>query len=578
VSLGKTHPLSALYQPLPRIASTGEFPGIEMVDARMLAVMRCVLALSGLFASSFHPIEPTRLAGLTSVSLALYCLYSVVLVAIWWRADWPPPGRAVHWADVLFYGYLVALGEGTSSIFLYFLLFPVLVASFSRGFREGISVTLVPLALFVTVRAAFAQSLSDFHFNRTVTDAVFFLVFGYILAHVGGYEHLLKRRLSLLREINNPWHPRFGANSAIGSNLQRLLDFYDGSSCTLVLARASTPPSYVMYRAEPHERDQAAVPIPIVESAAEALLRLPETLGAFYSDPANVWTETFFGHAAYDLEMQMPTEISRHECRALATLFDTHAFVTVPYMQREGVSGRLFLTREHGRFDQSDISFLAQVSVVTAASVENMHLMEEFMSSAAARERARISRDLHDTTIQPYIGLKLALDALQREAGGSNPISLQIAELVHMTSTTIRELREYTETLKSDPPIPGDLLVEAVRKQADRLKRFYGIDIDARIDVSPHISGRIAAEVLQMISEGLSNVLRHTSAKKAFVSVHGRDPNLLVQIGNEADHRLTGAEKFVPKSIHERAQALGGQALVDRRDDGYTVVSVMIPT
>ena len=156
MSLGKTYPLSALYQPLPRIASAGEFPGIEMVDARMLAVMRCVLALSALFVSSFHPIGPTRMAGLTSVSLALYCLYSVVLAALWSRANWPPPGRVVHWADVLFYGYLVALGEGASSIFLYFFLFPVLVASFSRGFREGISVTLVPLALFVTVRAAFA--------------------------------------------------------------------------------------------------------------------------------------------------------------------------------------------------------------------------------------------------------------------------------------------------------------------------------------------------------------------------------------------------------------------------------------
>jgi signal transduction histidine kinase len=110
------------------------------------------------------------------------------------------------------------------------------------------------------------------------------------------------------------------------------------------------------------------------------------------------------------------------------------------------------------------------------------------------------------------------------------------------------------------------------------LKRFYGIDIDARIDVSPQINGRIAAELLQMISEGLSNVLRHTSAKRAFVSVRGRDSNLLVQIGNEADHRLTGVEKFVPKSIHERAEALGGHALVDRRDDGYTVVSVTIPT
>ena len=572
------HKLFALHPSLPRMTSTGDAPGIETVDARMLALMRCVLALSALFMTYLYPIEPTRLAELTDASLAAYSLYSVILAVLSWRAHWPPPRRAVHWVDVFFYGYLVALAESTSSFFLYFFLFAVLVASFSRGFREGISVTLVSFVLFVTVRAAFAQSESEFEFNRSLIDAVFLLVFGYIISHVGGYEHLLKRRLRLLREINNPWHPRFGANSAIGVSLQRLLDFYGGSSCTLVLRRATAPPSYVIYRAEPEKPDQAAVPTPIVESAAEALLRLPETLAAYYCDPpAGGWAGKFFGHAAYDLEMQMPTGIARDECRALAILFDTRAFVTVPYVQRDGVSGRLFLAKERGYFNRSDVGFLAQVSVVTAASVENMDLMEEFMSSAAAQERARISRDLHDTTLQPYIGLKLALDALQREAGKNNPISIQIAELVDMTSTTIRDLRDYTETLKNNPPIPSDLLVEAVRKQAERLERFYGIKIELRIDISPQMSGRIAAEVLQMISEGLSNVLRHTSARKAFVSAFDQDSTLLLQMGNEANPRLPGVENFTPRSIHERVEALGGQTVVDHRDDGYTVVNVTIP-
>jgi len=576
--LSVLHKLFALHPPLPKITSTGDALGIETVDARMLALMRCVLALSALFMTSLYPIEPTDRADLTDFSLAAYCLYSVVLAVLSWRSDWPPPRRAVHWADVFFYGYLVALAESASSIFLYFFSFAVLVASFSRGFREGISVTLVSVVLFGTVRAAFAHSESEFEFNRSLMDAVFLLVFGYIISHVGGYEHLLKRRLRLLREISNPWHPRFGANSAIGLNLQRLLDFYGGSSCTLVLTRATAPPSYVIYRAEPDKRDQAAVPTPIVEGAAKALLRLPETLAACYRDPpAGGWAGKYFGHAAYDLEMQMPTGIARDECRALATLFDTRAFVTVPYVQRNGVSGRLFLAKERGYFTQSDVSFLAQVSVVTAASVENVDLMEEFMSSAADQERARISRDLHDTTLQPYIGLKLALDALQREAGATNPISIQIAELVDMTSTTIRDLRDYTEKLKNNPPIPSDLLVEAVRKQAERLERFYGIRIDLRIDISSQMSGRIAAEVLQMISEGLSNVLRHTTAKKAFVSVLNQGSTLLLQIGNEANPRLPGVENFTPRSIHERVEALGGQTVVDHRDDGYTVVNVTIP-
>ncbi|MBI3919575.1 MAG: hypothetical protein HY322_21510 [Betaproteobacteria bacterium] len=572
--------MSAPGQPLLRIAATGDVPDVDPVGAGMLASMRCVLAFSALLIISLYPTEPARPLELTYVSLAAYCLYSVVLAVISWRADWAPPGRAVHWADVFFYGYLVALTGGASSLFFYFFFFAILVASFSRGFREGISVTLVSFVLFVTAGVAFAPSGNEFELDRTLIHAVYLLVFGYIISHLGGYESLLKGRLRLLREINNPWHPRFGANSAIGLTLQHLLDFYGGSSCTLVLKRTTTPASYLMYRAAPENPDQAAVPTAIVESAAEPLLCLPETLAAFHHDPAGWWPGKFFGHAAYeyDLELQMRTRMVRDECEALAALFDTRAYVTVPYLQRDGASGRLFLARERGRFNQSDISFLAQMSGVMAASVENVCLVEKCVFNAAVHERARISRDLHDTTIQPYIGLKLALDALQRDAGRDNPISVHVAELVAMTAATIRDLRDYTEKLKNNMiSMPGDLLAEAIRRQAGRLERIYGIRIEVGIEISPQLSGRIAAEVLQMISEGLSNVLRHTTAKKALVSVRNETSHLVLEIGNEANPSLPGAERFTPRSIHDRAEALGGQTVVEYRDDGYTVVSVTIP-
>ena len=73
------------------------------------------------------------------------------------------------------------------------------------------------------------------------------------------------------------------------------------------------------------------------------------------------------------------------------------------------------------------------------------------------------------------------------------------------------------------------------------------------------------------------NILEYTSAKKAFVSVLNQDSTLLLQIGNEANPRLPGVENFTPRSIHERVEALGGQTVVDHRDDGYTVVNVTIP-
>lgn len=561
---------------LPR-AVTGAGDRVETVDARLLALTRCVLAFSALAIIWIDPAEPQRLVELTYASLALYCLYSAALATMAYRRDWAAPERAFHWADIVFYAYLVALTEGTSSIFFFFFFFAILIASFGWGFREGFAVTIVSLALFTAVGLTFAPAGEAFELNRTLIRAVYLFVFGYLFAYWGGYEGLLKRRLRLLQEINNLWNPRFGVDHAVSSNLDRLLDFYDAGSCVLVLKRPTTPATHFMYTAARPKPVQSSGSREITDSAAATLMTLPETVGAFYHDPEASWRNRYYGHSALEIDTRARTGGFSAHCAALANLLDTQAFITVPYAQRDGTGGRLFLTSRRGGFTHSDIDFLAQVSAALSTVVENMYLMEELISRAAEHERLAISRDLHDTTIQPYIGLKLALDALQREAGAGSPVAQRIAELIEMTGATIRDLRGYAETLKERTAMPGEFLVAAVKKQSERLGRFYGIDVVVKSDISSQLKGRLAAEAFQIISEGLSNILRHSAAKKAFVSIFCENSSLLLKIGNERQGSAQDAGSFTPRSIHERTKALGGTTFVEQAPDGYTVVHVTIP-
>ena len=264
----------------------------------MLVLTRCLLAFSALAIIWIDPSEPKRLVELTYASLAVYCVYSAVLALISYRSDWPAPERAFHWVDVIFYAYLVALTEGTSSIFFYFFLFAILVASFAWGFREGLAVTLVSLVLFTAVGLTFAPTGAEFELNRTLIRAVYLFVFGYMIAYWGGYEALLKHRLKVLREINSLWNPRFGVAHAIGTNLDRLLALYGGNSCILLLRRATAPPSCLMYTASRQKPEQSTIPSQITAGAAEALLRLPETVAAYYHDPPASWLPRFRGHTA----------------------------------------------------------------------------------------------------------------------------------------------------------------------------------------------------------------------------------------------------------------------------------------
>lgn len=537
-------------------------------DSRMLVMLRCLLAFSA-FAIVAAPSGSGRPSALLYGSLAVYCTFSVIVALLWRQRNWPAMPRPLHWIDALFYALLIALSGSTENYFFLFFFYPILVSSFSWGFREGVLVTLVCTILFASVGLIADQ-------NSTLIPACGLLLFGYVISYLGVYEHLLRNRMALLKEINNPWHPRFGVDHVNITNLERLLDFYDADSCVLIMRRRHSLQNYVMYTATKGKTARADTQQDVSKNVVDALSRLPDTLGAYYHDRSGPWWMKYRGYSAYDFDLQAKTNSFQQDCAVWMNLLDTKAFVTVPYAH-EGTAGRIFLATSNGWFTHADIDFLAQASDAMATVVENMQLVEELIAGAAESERLLMSRDLHDTTIQPYIGLKLALDGLYREAGEKNPLAPRIFDLIEMTESTIHDLRNYAATLKDNTPMPGEFLVDAMAKQAERLRRFYGIEVEIKSEISTRLKGRLAAEVFQIISESLSNVLRHTAAKKAFVSILYENSRLLLKVGNETPAVAGNVVKFMPRSINERVRAMGGETIVEHGNEGFTVVRVSIP-
>jgi signal transduction histidine kinase len=553
-------------------------PAVEPVGANMVNAMRVILAVSALMVMHIAPFASERLTTLTYVSLIAYCAYSILLYTAGKREQGLPSTRINHWADVFFYAYLVALTGGAASVFFFFFFFPILVASFSAGYREGLFVTVTSVALFLLVGFTVPSAGSQFQFGELAIRPVYLTTLGYMLAYWGGYEMMLKRRMTLLNEVNNLWNPRFGVDHTIGINLDRLLEYHGATSCVLLLQRPTTPATYLLYSASAHRPGRLVLPSMIPESTARKLLRLPDAYAATYHDPnGSAWFRKGVRLAGYDLESRNRNGTPVEACREIATLLDTRTFVTVPYSERDGTVGRLFVASEDRPFDHSDIEFLAQFAATISPVIESMHLMDELVSRASEHERFKISRDIHDTTIQPYIGLKLGLDALYREAGENGPHSHRIGELIEMANLTIRDLRVYAATLREGAPLPGEFLVSAVQRQAERLERFYGIQVEVKSDINGHLSSRLAAEAFQIVSEGLSNVLRHTQARHAFAHILCEEENLLLKVGNEEARPADEVPDFTPRSIYERVESLGGETGVEKGVDGCTVVHVNIP-
>ena len=87
---------------------------------------------------------------------------------------------------------------------------------------------------------------------------------------------------------------------------------------------------------------------------------------------------------------------------------------------------------------------------------------------------------------------------------------------------------------------------------------------------------RLAAEIFQIVREGLSNIKRHTDSAVARIRMTSLNGDIVLDIENDS----SGAESqstFTPRSITERAIALGGRVSVNVGDGGGTIVSVVIP-
>ncbi len=314
---------------------------------------------------------------------------------------------------------------------------------------------------------------------------------------------------------------------------------------------------------------------------ARLLLALPATQAQVSGSVCRVWgwLSAVRRVQAYDI---LSGERLPDPLQEISELLAAEAYITVPVRYRGETVGRLYLTAAcRYSFEASDVDFLLQVLEHTMPTIDNIRLVDRLASDAAEAERRRIARDLHDSVIQPYIGLQMGLVAIQKKlATHSDAVPADVERLLALTNAGIADLRHYTGELQENGAhdsglLPGGLL-PAVQRFAKKFAEATGIVVHVEAETALPVHDRLAAEVFQMVAEGLSNVRRHTRSAQATVTLCCQDDHLRLRIANDVATG-TAPTPFTPRSITERATALGGGAHVEWPEHGGTVIVVDIP-
>jgi signal transduction histidine kinase len=522
-------------------------------EAWMVFGMRLLLSLSALLTWYIGPASGKSSSNAAWMIFAAYALNSLVLFGVarvkagFWH------GPVVYWVDIGWYGLMVSATGGSASPFFPLFFFAILAASFRHGFDAGARLTL-GATVVITVAVLAAQGHEAVHL--LLLRATFVLALGYMIAFWGGLAIDQRRRLALLRDVSRLSNPRFGVQHTLDSLMDKILRFYDGASCILIMQDNS---GGWLFNTVHHPRTGLPTRRDRTEQAGVApLLELAGDATVLYRSNVRTWLPGNAAAIALFAGEKDWRQIGAGECERIADLLDASAFMSAPLPLRKG-QGRMFVISSE-RLRRGDASFLNHIVQQAFPVIETIDLLDRFASDAAFRERQTIARDLHDSTIQPYIGLRHAIAAIRKQAGDGNVVAVELDNLLDMSTGVIGDMRQFAQRFKNGRQSEPELLI-ALRRQMNQVRSFYDIDVTFDVATAPLIHDRMAAEVFQIVTEGVSNICKHTHARSARVRL-GADDNsqLAIDINTPCDKASLA---FVPKSIADRVRALGGTLTVE---------------
>jgi signal transduction histidine kinase len=224
------------------------------------------------------------------------------------------------------------------------------------------------------------------------------------------------------------------------------------------------------------------------------------------------------------------------------------AFLGVPIRVRDAVYGNLYLTnRASGAFTQEDEDLVTALAATAGIAIDNARLFAAQASLATelslaraesqrwelAEERSRIARDLHDHVIQRLFATGLTLQSLASTAPGD--LGDALARQVDAIDAAIAEIRTAVFALDSRP-IAGEpglrhRLLDVVGELTATLSSAPRLTFSGPVDLL--IDGALAADVVAVVREGLSNIARHASASQSSVDVRVTDDLVSVLIDDD---------------------------------------------
>ncbi|HEY8482496.1 MAG TPA: sensor domain-containing protein [Spirillospora sp.] len=228
------------------------------------------------------------------------------------------------------------------------------------------------------------------------------------------------------------------------------------------------------------------------------------------------------------------------------------------------------LLKAHALFCQS---LLAPTRGALTERVRQLTETRSQTVDASAAELRRIERDLHDGAQARLVALSMNIGLAEEMVKHDPEAALRLlAEARAASGTALTELRNLVRGIH--PPVLAE-------RGLDGAVRALALGLPLPVDVSVDLPGRLEAPLESAayfaVAEMLTNAVKHSGAKRAWLQIEHSDGRLLMIVGDDGAGGADPERGSGMRGIERRLAAFDGTMAVTSPPGGPTVVTMELP-
>ena len=250
----------------------------------------------------------------------------------------------------------------------------------------------------------------------------------------------------------------------------------------------------------------------------------------------------------------------------------------MPLLVRSEAYGVLALTyRCERRFTDLDVRLAASFGGQVALAIENARLRDEIGQAAAATERSRLARDLHDSVTQSLFAASLKAEAIRRRWRPTNDEAREnVEDVERLARGALAEMRTLLMEMRPDTLAEASLttLLEQLAAATEGGSR---VTVHHEVRGTRRLPQEVSVALFRIAQEALQNVSRHSSAaSEAWVMLDTTGPAARLTVrddGHGFDEATVTPEHFGLAMMRERAEDAGVVVALDSAPGAGTTVT-----